>query len=190
MPLGVDPNPHIEEDLARLEAGIRKLKVEYQMFFAGGLKREPIQLRWQVEKLVKRYAETRIQKYHHRFLFNTLQARYNLYTELWSKTLRAMEEGRRPGQRPAHEPESSDNVVASCRLATEAPNTELMRGLYDQFIKARRRRGQGAKLTFDRFVKGVASQAGRLRKNAGCGEIELRLVVRDTKVQIEARPCR
>lgn len=189
MPLGIDPNPHIEEDLGRLEAGIRKLKVEYQMFFAGGLKREPVQLRWQVEKLVKRYGETRIQKYHHRFLFNTLQARYNLYTELWSKTLRAMEEGRRPGRRPA-QAAGEDNILAACRVATERPNTELMRGLYDEFIKVRRRRGQKAKLSFDRFVQGISSQAGRLHESAGCDEMELRLVVRDQKVQIEARPCR
>ena len=189
MPLAYDPNPTIEEDLAHLEVGIRKLKIEYQMFFVGSRKREPLQERWQIDKIVKRYAEARIRKYHHRFHFNTLQSRYCLLTELWSKTLRNMEEGRVRGRAPV-QPEESEKLVGKCRLATEQPNTELMRGLYDQFIKARRRRGQRAKLTFDRFVRGVSSQAGRLRESTGCGEIELRLVVRDSKVQIEARPCR
>jgi hypothetical protein len=39
-------------------------------------------------------------------------------------------------------------------------------------------------------MRGVESQVQRLRRQAGCDQIELRLVVKDDKVQLKARPGR
>ena len=38
----------IEEDMQKLEHGIRRLRIQYEQFFGGGLKREPVMLRGSV----------------------------------------------------------------------------------------------------------------------------------------------
>lgn len=183
-------SPEIAEDLARLEAGIRQLKVQYDMFFAGSIPREPLELRGEIERLIRRYSRNPIGKYAARFQFNTLVGRFNSFSELWAKTLRQYEEGPRAmpghGSRPG-----AETVVATCFVADAGREQENLRLLHAKFLEARRRNGEdGSTIPFDSFVRGIASQTGRLREKAGCDKVELRLVVRDRKVQLKARPGR
>ena len=92
-----DVSSSIEADIHRLEIGIRQLKMQYDMFFAGSLPREPFELRSELESLIRRNSNATIGKYAHRFHFNTLVSRFNTLSELWCKTLRAREEGERNG---------------------------------------------------------------------------------------------
>ena len=48
----------IEADIARLESGIKQLKVHYDMFFAGALSLEQLHLRSYVEKLIRLHTHT------------------------------------------------------------------------------------------------------------------------------------
>ena len=83
----------LDADLARLQSGIRQLKIQYDMFFAGSIPRQPFELRGEIEKIIRRYSSTPIQKYAPRFHFNSLVSRFNSLSELWAKTIRALEEG-------------------------------------------------------------------------------------------------
>ena len=49
------PISETERDLQRLEAALKQLEAEYNMFFAGRLPRPPWETRGRVEALVKRY---------------------------------------------------------------------------------------------------------------------------------------
>ena len=188
------PDPElatIETALARLENSIRRLKIQYDMFFNGALPRQPFELRSQLNRIIRRYENVHIQKYQHRFHFNTLVGRYNTLSELWAKPLRVREEGdRRPTQveRPKVR---GEQLVARCRISGASADPEQVRRLYDKFVEAHRREGLGdLTIPFEKFTKGIDAQARRLRKNSGCAEIELRLVVKDQKVQLKARPGR
>ena len=184
-------SPDIEADLARLEAGIRQAKIQYDMFFAGALPKQPLELRVELERLIKRYTTAPIRKYAVRFHFNSLVSRYNSLSELWSKTLRTIEEGDRPAPAVSDRTASVDQTLAKCKLRNPIQEQELLKSLHARFLEARRKAGDHSdKLTFESFVRGVASQTERLRSKAACEEVELRLVVRDRKVHLRARPCR
>ena len=181
----------IDADLQRLEIGIRQLKIQYDMFFAGSLPRQPYELRGELESLIKRYANAPIRKYATRFHFNSLVSRYNSMSELWSKTLRQLEEGDRPAPAVADRVVKSEHVVATCTTKDAASDKESLRLLHRLYLDARRKAGEkDVKLSFDAFVKGVSRQAGRLRETAGCDDVELRIVVQERKVQLKARPAR
>jgi hypothetical protein len=184
------PAPGIESAIERLEASLRQLKVQYDMFFNGALPREPYELRTDVERLIKRYSNAPIRKYAHRFHFNALVSRFNTLSELWTKTVRSMEEGDRPGA-GASERIEGEQLLDKCRIHDPVKEHELLRLLHARFLEARRKMGGGnGKVTFQAFLRGVTSQAENLRKKAGCEEIELRLVVTDRKVHLKARPGR
>jgi len=182
------PGDHarIEADIQRLESGIKQLKVQYDMFFAGALKTEPWELKNQLERLVKFYRTAPIQKYQYRFHINALISRFNTMSELWGRSVRDFEEGGRSRQRDEN---VRERLLARCRVSeTEVEDPSLKR-LYDQFSRAREQSGKG-NVSYSKFVRGVAAQAQQLQKNSGCAEIELRLVVKDQQVQLKARPVR
>ena len=180
----------IEADIARLESRIRQLKVQYDMFFNGAVQREPYELRADVEQLIKRYSNAPIRKYAQRFHFNSLVSRFNSLSELWTKTVRTLEEGDRPVP-GILDRGRTEKVLTTCRVKDPVKEQELLRFLHSRFLEARRKIGEeNGRVTFKDFVRGVTSQTGRLRKKSGCEQVELRLVVVDRKVQLKARPGR
>jgi hypothetical protein len=180
----------IEADISELDVGLRRLKVQYDMFFAGSLKKEPVEFRFRLEKLIKRNMYSTMQKYAQRFHFNSLVSRFNSLAELWGKTIRIMEEGDRRNPSLAGREQMGERLIARCRIKGAAGEEPDLRRLYDKFIEARRR-GNGSNgnvLSFKKFVRGISSQTQRLRKESGCAEIELRVVIRDDQVQVKASP--
>jgi hypothetical protein len=180
-----------EEDIERLEAGLRQLKIEYDMFFAGATPKPPVELRASLDRLIKRCSATPFRQYSSRFRFNSIVSKYASFSELWAKMLRNVEEGDRPAPAVADRAGAGPRVMATCRVKDPSREQESLRELHARFVELRKKLGNAeGKLTFDSFVSGIASQAKKLREKAGCHEVELRLVVEDRKVQLKARPGR
>jgi hypothetical protein len=185
-----NPSAGAEASIHRLDVGIRQLKIQYDMFFAGALDHEPVALRAELESIIKRYSQKPMGKYAQRFHFNALVSRFNTMSELWGKTLRSREEGshRMPGA--AEHQAVRERLLTRCTIQGASIDEQELRRLHARFVDANRLAGEESKVPFDRFARGVAAQAQRLRKQAACDQIELRLVVRDDKVQLKARPGR
>lgn len=180
----------IEADLRRIDTGLRQLKVQYDMFFAGSLKREPVELRAEIERILKRHTNSPIRKYAHRFHLGTLVSRFNSLSELWGKTTRAMERGDRRSAPSTQAQPGAERLVARCRFRGGADDRGLKR-LYDRFVLERQSAGGKKRpIPYDKFVAGITAQTRNLQKEPGCGEIELRVVVADGKVQVKARADR
>lgn len=78
----------IEKQLAKLEDDIRRLKIDFGIYFSGGLKRPPLEARARIEAALKRIADDRHLSYAQRFHYNTIVNRYNSYRELWRRKLK------------------------------------------------------------------------------------------------------
>ena len=79
----------IDQQLSRMEDDIRKLKIDFDIFFNGASKRAPLEARARLESYIKRIADNRNLSYAQRYYFNTLVARFTSYRELWRRTLKA-----------------------------------------------------------------------------------------------------
>ena len=79
----------IDLQLSRMEDDIRKLKIDFDIFFNGASKRAPLEARARLESFIKRIADNRNLTYAQRYKFNTLVARFTSYRELWRRTLKA-----------------------------------------------------------------------------------------------------
>ncbi len=180
----------IEADIERLEVGLRQLKIQYDMFFAGSVPRQPYELRSELERIIRRHSHVTIRKYSQRFHFNALVSRYNSLSELWTKTLRSLEEGDRPAPPVADRAGGGEQVLTSCRFQSAEREAHSLRLLHSRFLEARRRAGQEDEVPYSSFLKGIISQTERLREKTGCESIELRIVVEDKKVRLKARPGR
>jgi hypothetical protein len=83
----------VDQHLARLEDDIRKLKIDFGIFFNGGLKRAPHEARGRVEAHIKRLSDDRSLTYAQRYVLNNLVSRFTSYRELWRRTFKQRGEG-------------------------------------------------------------------------------------------------
>src|ERR1051326_1130373 len=81
----------IDEELTLLEENVRRLKVEYDIFFGGGSKKPPADVEWRVQNLLKKYSDSGRLNFAQRFRFNTIQQRYALFSALWQQKLKIKE---------------------------------------------------------------------------------------------------
>ncbi len=79
----------VDQQLSRLEEDIRKLKIDFDIYFNGATKRPPFEARARMEANLKRIADNRSLTYSQRYLFNTLTSRFTSYRELWRRMLKA-----------------------------------------------------------------------------------------------------
>jgi len=181
----------VEGDVPRLESGIRQLKSQYDMFFAGSIPKQPLELRSELERIIRRHSATPIRKYAARFHFNALVSRFNSLSELWAKTIRSLEEGDRPAPAVADRAGASEQIVARCTVKDPAAERDMLKLLHTRLLDARKKAGDSnGKLSFESFVLSVAAQAGKMRDKTGCDKVDLRVVVVDRKVLVKARPGR
>jgi hypothetical protein len=84
----------VDDDLAQIEKDIRQLKIEYEMYFAGGRKRPPADTQWRVDTMIKRYNDRSAEMNSgQRFHLTNLTSTYAKYQEMWRKKLAAKETG-------------------------------------------------------------------------------------------------
>ena len=181
----------IERDLQRLEAELRQLEAEYNMYFSGRLPKPPWETRSRVEALVKQYDRAYIQNYGDRFRFHSLQSRFATLVDLWDRGLRAREEGR-PGpfaqKRAAPAPEKrapDDRVVHVASFKDPAREADKLAQLYASLAETRKELGED-QIAFHKFAELVKSQVTKLRQN-GSAEVAFRIAVKDGKVSFTAR---
>ena len=182
----------VERDLMRLEAEMKRLEAEYNMFFSGRLPKPPWETRARVEALVKQYDRAYIQNYGDRFRFMTLQSRYATFIDLWDRGLRAREEGR-PGpfaqKRPTpKEPEPKkpeDRILYVAAFRDPLREMDKLHDLYESLAEARREIGED-NVPFHKFAELVKGQVKKL-KSSGTPEVAFRVAVKDGKVNFTAR---
>lgn len=79
----------IEKQLGKLEEDVRRLKIEFDIFFNGASKRPPLEARARLESQIKRLSDNRALSYAQRYKLTALVSRFTSYRELWRRTLRA-----------------------------------------------------------------------------------------------------
>jgi hypothetical protein len=85
----------LEDELKHLDAEIRKLKIQFDLFFVGANPKPPLDQRDALEKQIKKYQGANMRNLGDRFLYNSIVNKFNAYSELWAKSMRSKEEGAR-----------------------------------------------------------------------------------------------
>jgi hypothetical protein len=183
----------LDKDLAQLEAELKHLEAEYNMYFAGRLPKPPWETRALVDSIVKRIDRTHVPNTGDRFRFTTLQSRYAAFVDLWDRGLRAREEGRAgpfPTKRVpvAAEPAQrgpEDKILHVASFHDPVREIEKLTELYESMAEARREVGE-APPPFHKFAELVKGQVKKLRNN-GSPEVAFRVAVKDGKVSFTAK---
>lgn len=184
--------PTPEEQLTRLEDDIRRLRIEFDIFFNGGAKRPPYDTKGRVETLLKRLGDDRTLTYAQRYRFNSLAARYNAFRDLWRRLMQGREEGRDPvsAARAHVKTETAAVPVASSSFVCLDAHREIevVKNLYTSLIEAKRHCGEPTQdLSFPKFHRLIASKADGLKEQHGCDRVRFSVSVEGGHVSFKAR---
>lgn len=176
----------------KLEAELKRLEAEYNMFFSGRLPKPPWETRGRVEAIVKQYDRTFIPNTGDRFRFTTLQTRFATLIELWDRGLRAREEGRAGpfARKPPAEPPPvrkiiEDRILHVASFKDPVRELDKLTVLYESLAEARREVGKEP-VALRRFAELVKDQVKKLREHGG-KEVAFRVALKNGKVNLTAR---
>ncbi len=177
----------VDEELSKLEEGIRRLKIEYEAYFNGGQPRPPTDSVFRVETAIKKYSDNSMKlNFGQRFRFNQLTQKYAVYRDLWRKRLKEKEEGRGRFGQQAREPA---RAAASVHVVCSDPEKEQDKidQLLKAMIEAKRQTGERVDnidpLTFSRFVQQKTRQ---VKESLGCDKVQFSVDVEDGRVKFKA----
>ncbi len=184
----------IERDLDLLERSLTALKVDYERFFAGGLKTPPLPARRKIDEILRRVGNVEVEHAAEQFRLQAFQGRYTSMAELWDRRLSAKEEGRssfraaRPSALPVQRPKSvsSDGEGST---SVKAIGRGDLKSLFDRFCEARKAAGEDvSKLRYERFEDLVKKQAAEIRRTTGATRLAFEVQTREGKVRLVGRP--
>ncbi len=189
----VTENREVEKQLNDLDILIKKLKIEYDIFFAGGKKTPPDNLKARVEKMIQRLLDERGLSFAQKFKFNTLVARYNVYKELWRKKLKQLEEGGRERDEKLIEELLAKNITnypqkeEVTSIITTSPETqkEEIKTFYNSLVKKHQEvTGKEPSFKFEQFYNFVSKKTAEYRKKYKCKSVEFDIKVDGKNVKI------
>ena len=191
---GFDNQVSIDDQLTRLEEDIRRLKIEFDIYFNGASKRPPYDTKGRVDTILKRLGDDRTLSFAERYRYNTLMARYNAFRDLWRRTMQGREEGRDPvsaarANAKREAVESFNRTELVCRDATH--EVEVVKNLYDALVDAKTKCGEPTEdFSFPRFHRLIASKAESLKAQFKCERVSFSVDVEGGHVSFKARADR
>jgi hypothetical protein len=183
--------------LDQLEDNLRRLKIEYEVFFNGGSKTPPSDLEWRVQTAIKKFNEGGRLTFQQRFRYNTLTQRYATLNTQWQKKIRIKEEGyRRPqdallgvhGVRAAATPDDDSANEIAIRIRSASAESDHIRDFFHQMTKVRAAAGMPAQGDLEGFRHFIARKTAELQKQYGCEEVEYSLKQTDEGLRLNAKP--
>ncbi|HEX5964469.1 MAG TPA: MXAN_5187 C-terminal domain-containing protein [Pyrinomonadaceae bacterium] len=185
-----ESQPTPDDQLTRLEEDIRKLRVEFDIFFNGASKRPPYDTKGRVETLLKRLGDDRSLTFAQRYRYNSLAARYTAFRDLWRRLMQGREEGRDPVSAARAsvkmEPDSVPPVSFVCVDAHK--EVGLVKDLYNSLLEAKQKCGESVDgLSFPQFHRLVASKSDGLKERHGCDRVKFSVAVEDGHVSFKAK---
>jgi hypothetical protein len=179
----------IDEEFNRLEDDIRRLKIEYEVYFNGASPRPPHDTLYRVEVMIKRYSSDQsMLNFSQRFRFASLAQKYAVNSNLWRRKLQEKEEGRSlTGRHKRFVEMPLPAIAVSVILSDPDAETEKVNQLLEAMLEARKRTKQAADsldpTAFHRFIKDKTQQ---VRATLHCERVRFIVSVEDNKVKFKA----
>jgi hypothetical protein len=152
----------LEEQLKNMDEGLRRLKIEYHIFFNGNRKTPPEDLRMRLERLAKQLSERADMTQAQRFRYTTLLTRYYTYRSLWRRMQQDREKGREPkGKKASMSVNPSPGRGGSreqFRISISDPGKEeeRIKSLYKALVRLKQENSDKAPVPYPQFAKYAA----------------------------------
>lgn len=179
----------IQDDLLLLEEELKKLIIEYEKYFIGVEKREPLKQLADVERLIRKYMGIPINNTMMKFKYNTLVARLCTYKQNWNKINILIENGKYSRDRYKMGLHQKLPILPQSEpVFGKEPNDEMTR-LHRQYMEARKSCNLADKeIPVDMIRNLVEKQKPLIMAKHKCSSIEFKVVIENGAPKIKAIP--
>ena len=204
-----------DEELNVLDSQLRRLKIEYEIYFSNPQKRPPTDVEWKVLSMLRKFSDGGRMNFSQRYRYNEMAQRYAIYSDLWRKKSRIREEGyRRPQDallsvqgirvaedehKAAHHPVYGVSQAAAAAAAGAASSQaftlhsvdqaerEQVERLYNTLIAAKKKAGESVSGSIDSFTTFVQKKTEQIRKQYHCENVEYSVEIANGHVKLKAK---
>jgi len=204
-----------DEELNVLDSQLRRLKIEYEIFFSNPNKRPPSDIEWKVLSLLRKFSDGGGRmNFSQRYRYNEMAQRYAIYSDLWRKKSRIREEGYRrpqdallsvqgvrvddPEHKSLHHPVYgvSHAAAAGAGASSSQPFTlhsvdqadrEQVERLYNTLVAAKKKAGENVSGNIDSFTAFVQKKTQEIRKQYHCENVEYSVELAGGHVKLKAK---
>jgi alkanesulfonate monooxygenase SsuD/methylene tetrahydromethanopterin reductase-like flavin-dependent oxidoreductase (luciferase family) len=201
-----------DEELNVLDTQLRRLKIEYEIFFSNPQKRPPTDVEWKVLSMLRKFSDGGRMNFSQRYRYNEMAQRYAIYSDLWRKKCRIREEGyRRPQDallsvqgvrvtedehKGAHHPVYGVSHAAAAGAASSQAFTlhsvdqaehEQVERLYNTLVAAKKKAGENVSGSIDSFTTFVQKKTEQIRKQYHCENVEYSVEINNGHVKLKAK---
>jgi len=200
-----------DEELNVLDTQLRRLKIEYEIYFSNPTKKPPTDIEWKVLALLRKFSDGGRMNFSQRFRYNEMAQRYAIYSDLWRKKSRIREEGyRRPQDallsvqgvrtaeeelKPQHHPAYGVGRAAAAAAASPQPlvlhndpaEREQVERLYNMLVAAKKKAGENVTGSVESFTAFVQKKTMEIRKQYHCDAVEYSVELADGHAKLKAK---
>lgn len=215
------PNPantvevQFMDQLDALERRIHLLKVEYDKYFMGILKKSPAKEYDELTTLIRNMGKVTIRNTAHNFRYQTLKARFLTYDQYWQRILKQIEDGtfkrdqfryslkekesealkRQSEERKAEDAKKLAEEQKREEKAREVRDTiadqKRLQGLFNEFVAARKQCNERVdNVQFDKMVEFMQQQTNQIKQKYQAKAVEFQVVVDGGKTKLKAVPVK
>jgi len=190
--MGRGQQDEVDEELDELDQSLKRLRVEYDQYFLGILKRPPEVLQGRVQKVITKYSNQNLRKTHQKFRFNQLNSKYQIHRQQWGRTMRQIENGTYKGhlfRARLHERERgiSDATPNPARAPEPTARPGAIDKLFEALVAAKRRAGDSAPAPDrEKLSAIVKKQTAALKQKHPGAKVKFRVAIEGNKAKLVA----
>jgi len=184
----------ISARLDDLEKKLADVKLAYEKYFAGLERREPIDERDKLKRMVRDLVGKYVTNTQQKFRRSTLVNRFNSYSNLWDRITTQIDMGtyqpdrfkahlRVPGSSANRRPPETDKAGKAAQSPPVKEEPE--RKVYREFLDARKKTGESLEVTYDKFKNLLDKQAPLLKERFKGKQVGYRIVIEDGKAKLK-----
>lgn len=176
------------------------LKLQYEKYFSGLERIEPVRERDEVKRMLRDLTLEPITNSRQRFRFQNLRARYNSQDLYLTRNLVQLERGTHPKMKfraQLHERQRREAELRRQQRALRAAPTpskqreeKAYNHIFERYIEARKQCGQTTDLEYESVKKALKKQVSAIKSRYRCDRVSFRVTVEDGKARLKAIPKR
>lgn len=176
----------VDEELEQLADNLRRLKIEYETYFAGGMPRPPSVLIFRVEKTINKYSGGISEMtFRQRYRFSQLAQSYFAHKNLWRRKQKAKDEG----DSTRIERAVTASTTESFTISFSDPDAEPLKAdlLREAIVRARARAGEPATgMEPENFAAFIREKTRQIKRSLECDAVQFTVSVEAGKVKLRA----
>ncbi len=188
------------QKMAIIEQRMNMLKLAYEKYFAGTDPIEPLKERESLKRDMREIDRTSMNSTREKYRWRSVRARMSSLENYWQRNIVMIERGTHPKMKFRADnkararaggagTEVSDRLEAQRQARARAEAEEAnMRGVYDEYMKARKKCGQDTNMNYREVRAALRNQAKSIQHKKSCKDVKFKVKVKGGKASITAIP--